>query len=154
MKIVVDTNVVETIGKKEIKAYATPEIIEEYEEIVEEMISRKQGNLRKDVLSLFTAKLNLIEAKTKVEVCRDPDDDKFISCALDAKALYIVSGDKDLLVIGQYEDVQIITAAVHHDPWWFFFCPEYGLFKTYSERALLLMRRSCMHSCWTGSLCP
>ena len=75
------------------------------------MISRKQGNLRKDVLSLFTAKLNLIEAKTKVEVCRDLDDDKFISCALDAKALYIVSGDKDLLVIGQYEDVQIITAA-------------------------------------------
>ena len=125
MKIVADINVVisgtffggaprrvvEAIGKKEIKAYATPEIIEEYEEIVEEMISRKQGNLRKDVLSLFTAKLNLIEAKTKVEVCRDPDDDKFISCALDAKALYIVSGDKDLLVIGQYEDVQIITAA-------------------------------------------
>ena len=125
MKIVVDTNVVisgtffggaprrvvEAIGKKEIKAYAMPEIIEEYEEIVEEMINRKQGNLRKDVLSLFTAKLNLIEAKTKVEVCRDPDDDKFISCALDAKALYIVSGDKDLLVIGQYEDVQIITAA-------------------------------------------
>ncbi len=40
-----------------------------------------------------------------------PDDDKFISCALDAKALYIVSGDKDLLVMGHYEDVQIITAA-------------------------------------------
>ena len=75
MKIVVDTNVVisgtffggaprrvvEAIGKKEIKAYATPEIIEEYEEIVEEMINRKQGNLRKDVLSLFIAKMNLID---------------------------------------------------------------------------------------------
>ena len=48
------------------------------------------GNQKKNVLSLFTAKLNLIEAKTKVEVCRDPDDDKFISCALDAKALYIL----------------------------------------------------------------
>ena len=51
MKIVVDTNVVisgtffggaprqviEAIGRKEVKAYATPEIVEEYEEIVEEI---------------------------------------------------------------------------------------------------------------------
>lgn len=37
-------------------------------------------------------------------------DDKFISCAVDAKALYIVSGDKDLLTIENYGDVEIITA--------------------------------------------
>ena len=41
---------------------------------------------------------------------RDPDDDKFIECAVDAEALYIVSGDNDLLDIGQYEGIQIITA--------------------------------------------
>ncbi len=29
-------------------------------------------------------------------ICRDPDDDKFLSCALAASADFIVSGDKDL----------------------------------------------------------
>ncbi|MBQ9443204.1 MAG: putative toxin-antitoxin system toxin component, PIN family [Parasporobacterium sp.] len=125
MKIVIDTNVVisgtffggaprrviESVGKNGIHACATPEIIEEYEEIVEEMIDRKQGHIRRDVLAPFIAGLELIAPKTKVEVSRDPDDDKFIGCALDAKALYIVSGDKDLLDIGRYENVEMITAA-------------------------------------------
>ena len=52
----------------------------------------------------------MIESKTNIEVCRDPDDDKFLECAIDAKAMYIVSGDNDLLVIGEYENIQIITA--------------------------------------------
>lgn len=52
----------------------------------------------------------MIEPKTHIEVSRDPDDDKFIECAKDAGALYIVSGDKDLLVIEEYDGIQIITA--------------------------------------------
>ena len=47
---------------------------------------------------------------TRVKICRDPDDDKFIGCAKDARALYIVSGDKDLLVISDYEGIRIVTA--------------------------------------------
>ena len=71
MKIVIDTNVVisgtffggaprrviESVGKNGIHACATPEIIEEYEEIVEEMIDRKQGHIRRDVLAPFIAGL-------------------------------------------------------------------------------------------------
>ena len=44
-------------------------------------------------------------------VCRDPDDDKFISCALAASADLIVSGDKDLLDLGNYKSVRIISAS-------------------------------------------
>ena len=54
--------------------------------------------------------MEMIETKTVIQVSRDPDDDKFIECAVDAKALYIVSGDKDLLDIGAYENV-MMTAA-------------------------------------------
>lgn len=43
--------------------------------------------------------------------CRDPDDDKFISCALAASADIIVSGDKDLLDLGNYKSVRIISAS-------------------------------------------
>ncbi len=52
----------------------------------------------------------MIETETEIKTCRDPDDDKFIECAVDAGALYIVSGDNDLLDIGQYNDIMIITA--------------------------------------------
>jgi putative PIN family toxin of toxin-antitoxin system len=44
-------------------------------------------------------------------VCKDPDDDKFIACALSASADYIVSGDKDLCDVGRYKSVSIITAS-------------------------------------------
>ena len=74
------------------------------------MIHRKQGRLRSDVLSQFVSELDLIQSNTNVQLCRDPDDDKFISCALDGKAYYIVSGDKDLLSLENFGDIEIITA--------------------------------------------
>ena len=83
------------------------------------MIERKQGNIRRDILLPFIAGLKLIEPITKVEVSRDPDDDKFISCAVDANAFCIISGDKDLLDIGVYQSVQILHAAA--------FCNRYFL---------------------------
>ena len=55
--------------------------------------------------------LDLVSPTTRLEVCRDPDDDKFIECAVDARALYIVSGDKDLLDIKSFEGVEIVTAT-------------------------------------------
>jgi uncharacterized protein len=44
-------------------------------------------------------------------VCRDPDDDAVLACALAAQADLIVSGDQDLLVLQAFEGIQIVTAA-------------------------------------------
>jgi putative PIN family toxin of toxin-antitoxin system len=44
-------------------------------------------------------------------VSRDPDDDKFIGLAMDAGAQFIISGDSDLLVIGQHKGIEIVSAA-------------------------------------------
>lgn len=124
MKIVIDTNVVasgvffggdprkviEAVSSGELDAYATVEITEEYQETVDKLLGKYEARFDKDGLSRFSMKLNVIEPETHVEICRDPDDDKFISCAVDSRSLYIVSGDKDLLTIGSYEDVEIITA--------------------------------------------
>jgi putative PIN family toxin of toxin-antitoxin system len=41
----------------------------------------------------------------------DPDDDKFVECAMVAGASVIVSGDGHLLKLGQYGDIHILTAA-------------------------------------------
>ena len=124
MRIVIDTNVLisgvffggfprkilsAVVGQK-IFACATAEIIIEYEEIVQEMIDRKQGHINRSILSPLIKAMKIIEPVTHVKVCRDPDDNKFLECANDSHALYVVSGDKDLLIIGQYENVQIVTA--------------------------------------------
>ena len=124
MKIVVDTNVVisgiffggnprkiiEAIVSGAINAYATAEIVDEYMEIIDSMIARKQGKLSTSILSPIFSSLKVIEGKSHITVCRDPDDDKFIECAVDAKAIYIVSGDNDLLDIEEYDGIQIVTA--------------------------------------------
>jgi len=41
----------------------------------------------------------------------DPDDDKFVECAVTADASLIVSGDHHLLDLGEYEGIQILSAA-------------------------------------------
>ncbi len=124
MKIVVDTNVIisgvffggapeqvlKAIVSSKVTACATTDIIDEYVEIIDEMISRKQGKINRNILMPLINSIEMIEPKTHIEISRDPDDDKFIECAKDADALYIVSGDKDLLVIENYEGIQIITA--------------------------------------------
>lgn len=124
MKIVVDTNVLisgvffggfprkilSAIVTKEITACATAEIIDEYEEIVQEMIDRKQGHINRAILAPLIKTMEIIEPTSHIEVCRDPDDNKFLECAKDSCALYIVSGDKDLLVLEKYEKIQIVTA--------------------------------------------
>lgn len=48
-------------------------------------------------------------------LCRDHADDKFLSCAVAAKADYIVSGDKDLLVLGNFRNIPIITVAAFQE---------------------------------------
>lgn len=44
-------------------------------------------------------------------VCRDPDDDAVLACAIAAQVDWIVSGDQDLLVLKQFEGIPIVTAA-------------------------------------------
>ena len=129
MRIVVDTNVIisgvffggaprqilNAIVTSKVTACATAEIVDEYLEIMDEMLSRKQGSLNRNILSPLIHSLEMIEPRTQVELSRDPDDDKFLGCAKDAKALYIVSGDKDLLVLERFEDIEIITAREFYE---------------------------------------
>jgi len=52
----------------------------------------------------------VIEHSLKVkDICRDADDDNIITCAVAAKADYLVTGDSDLLEIKSYKDIKIIT---------------------------------------------
>lgn len=59
----------------------------------------------------------LTEKATEVEIgevhvhCRDPKDDYLLQLAINAKAIYLVSGDDDLLSLGEVQGCRIMTIA-------------------------------------------
>jgi predicted nucleic acid-binding protein len=59
--------------------------------------------------------LEFIEPSSEIKLCRDPDDDKFLECAVDGFCTYIVSGDKDLLVLQNYGDIKIVKVRDFFD---------------------------------------
>ena len=124
MKIVIDTNVfisgiffggyprevLNQLIEERFTAFASREIITEYYEIIDRMQSKKQGHLNASLLKLLAQKFSLVDVTSDLKLCRDPDDDIFINCAIDADAVYIVSGDNDLLDLKAVNKVKIITA--------------------------------------------
>ena len=116
MRIVIDTNVIASavffggkpyqllhyIMEGRVVVVASKEIVDEYEEIVLRL-KRKYPEIKTKIpLPELLARFELIRVSSDIRVSRDPDDDKFISCAVDGKCLYIVSGDDDLLTIGNF----------------------------------------------------
>lgn len=64
--------------------------------------------IEEDVLPFFEVVETVGEVK---RVCKDPDDDKFIACALSAPADFVISGDKDLCDVVAYRRIRIIRAS-------------------------------------------
>ena len=50
-----------------------------------------------------------IEPKIEITDCRDPKDNKFLELALAGNATCMITGDKDLLILNPFRNIQIIT---------------------------------------------
>lgn len=62
------------------------------------------------ILAALLSQAELTSAELRLPgVTRDPKDDPVVACAVEGQAGYIVSGDQDLLVLGEYEGIEIIT---------------------------------------------
>ena len=59
--------------------------------------------------STFTLPIRI--NKQLIVVQDDPGDNKFIECALECKANYIISGDTHLLNLKEYEGIKIIKSS-------------------------------------------
>lgn len=48
-------------------------------------------------------------------VCADPDDDKYLAAAIEGRAAFVVTGDRALLGLREYEGIRVIAPRVFLD---------------------------------------
>lgn len=58
--------------------------------------------------SIRAIALDIESIAPATRICRDPKDEIYLSAAVASKASYLVTGDKDLLVLESIEETQII----------------------------------------------
>mgnify|MGYP001059937134 CR=1 FL=1 len=63
------------------------------------------------ILSKLAQLVQFFDAVADERVSRDPDDDKFVSLALDAGATIIISGDRDLKEIRMHKGIEIMSPS-------------------------------------------
>jgi putative PIN family toxin of toxin-antitoxin system len=80
-------------------------------ELQEKLESDKFGFDRAQVVSALNqvrSVVKIVYPSYKVTAVRDPDDDKILECAKEAKADIILAFDKDLLALKEYEGIKIV----------------------------------------------
>lgn len=130
MKVVVDTNVfvsgvffggtpgrvLEAWRDGRVEVVLSREIVEEYVRVGERLANRFPGVDLNPALELLTVSATLVTSPPLPErASRDPDDDKFLACALAAGADCVVSGDRDLLDLSAYEGIVVLSARDFFD---------------------------------------
>ncbi len=122
-KVVIGTNVLVsaflnkgTSRKLLVKMLETQEVVLSAQLLAElaDVLSREKFGITTEAVNQFIS--ILIHQTTVVPITSnlkivldDPDDDIVLNTAISAKADYIVSGDKHLLKIGNYKEIQIIS---------------------------------------------
>jgi putative PIN family toxin of toxin-antitoxin system len=82
----------------------------EYEKILR--ILKRSGREPNSIMATVVSLSSLIDVRSKVHALQeDPTDNQLLACAKDAAAQYIVSGDRHLLQLGEYENIRILTAS-------------------------------------------
>jgi len=64
---------------------------------------------RTQSLAILRREADIVGPDESIDPVRDPDDDKFLEVALAGGADYVVSGDRDLLDLGSYDGIDIVT---------------------------------------------
>lgn len=89
------------------------ELIEEINSTIHKPALRKYFgvNALNEMLYSVQEFSELISVKTKIAISRDPKDNFLINLAYDGNADYLLTGDKDLLVLKKYKRIKIITVS-------------------------------------------
>lgn len=125
MKIVIDTNllingsqddynygnrIIEEVLAGKLEAYANHATLAENRLLAQRKIP-DQKYLEK-LESYFAAVKPIPRLPQRLHVVRDPEDNKILESAVAAGAEYLVTSDRDLLILESYDDIEIVTPEV------------------------------------------
>ena len=129
MQVVLDTNItvsgllwggpprqiMDAARAGKLQVFTSIDLLEELEDVLarSKLAVRLQlvGKTASALLEEYSVLTTIVAAPPLAEpVSRDPDDDVVLACALAAQAEAIISGDADLLVLGSYRGIPILTA--------------------------------------------
>ena len=123
MKVILDTNVfvsgiffsgppyqiLVAWRDDKIQLTVSPEILEEYHRVGEILAEEHPEINLSPWIELVIRKTSIISAPPLAErICEDPDDDKFLACALASESRIIISGDKHLLMVSGYQGIEVM----------------------------------------------
>ena len=123
LKVVMDTNVfvsgvffsgppykiLQAWQSGEFELVVSSEILDEYRRVGEILAEEHPSIDLSPILNFVIEHAKVYKSvKLKEPVCEDPDDDKFIACALSSGSRIIISGDKHLLKVSGYQGIEIL----------------------------------------------
>ena len=124
MKVVLDTNVLISgvffsgLPARILAAWAdgrfelvaSVEVLAEYRRVAERLHKRFPSIDINPILDLVTRETRIVEPATvPLSVCDDPDDLKFLACALAGGARIVVTGDRALLRATGFQGLEVVT---------------------------------------------
>jgi len=88
----------------------SPEILSEYDRVAQELASEFPTVDLAPALELLALESEVVMAPPLSErVCSDPDDDKFLACAIASGTKIISSGDKALRRTPGYARIEVLS---------------------------------------------
>ncbi len=122
MRVIIDSNVAIAAAASRGLCEALMELCLEHHEIflcegilkeIREKLTKKlrvSPSAADEFIKVLRSNSRILKPETVVRgVCRDPNDEMIIGLVVPAKADFIVSGDKDLLALGKYKGVPVVT---------------------------------------------
>jgi putative PIN family toxin of toxin-antitoxin system len=125
LKVVLDTNVLisailfggkprrilEKAIRGEIRLCLSEPILEELSGVLRRSKFDTSIERVQIILTELTSIADLVNPSQIIRlVLEDPDDNRILECAVEAKASYIVTGDFHLLKLSRYRDIEIVNA--------------------------------------------
>ena len=96
--------------KKQFQLIACPVILQEFERVLIKKFSATRNEARSALQIVSEAIHRVVRPSPLVQsVCRDPDDDAILACALEARADYLVTDNVDLLELKVFKGIRIVT---------------------------------------------
>lgn len=88
--------------------FISAEILFEIIRVLRQVLNYSDESLYDWYWLLMTGSTFVAPRSTPNVIAEDPDDNKLIACALEGSADYIVSEDKDLHRLGQYQSIRVV----------------------------------------------